>query len=216
MKKLLIGLFILCGVFFMSVSPLISFANSLPNEVRVIFNQARVYSTTNFDEIETQEDVEGITIFIVSLHDVFVVIDEEENFYEIELENEQTGFIQKNAVIDNSLSSPEIFLQTNAYALTNSSVYEKINNTFVMLNSIQIEKNQRVRILEGYDMANQFTFVSFENEGHVYSYYVKTNQIKPDGIDRSILLAITLITIAISAGGILMKIFKPKPKNLEK
>lgn len=211
MKKNLMTTFILLGMLILSVTPLITFADSIPQQVRVIFNQTRIYSTSDLSGLESLEDVQTVTIRIAYLHEVFTVVNEIGNLYEIELEN-QNGYILKIAVIDNSLSSPQAILQTNAKTTTQVFAYEKIGDTYFQHEEVTLQKDTRVRILDGYDKGKQYTLVSFEKENISYTYYVKTALIDPDGIDRTIVLAITLILACISGGLVLFKIFKPKRK----
>lgn len=202
---------ILLSMLILSVTPLITFADNLPTQIRVIFNQTRIYSTNKLSGLETLEDVQSITIRMAYLHEVFIVVDEIDDLYEIQLE-EQNGYILKISVIDNSLSSPEAILQTNAKTTTEVFAYEKIGETYFKHEEITLQKDTRIRILDGYDKGKQYTLVSFEKENITYTYYVKTALIDPDGIDRTIILAITLILACVSGGLVLFKIFKPKRK----
>lgn len=198
----------------LSVCPLITFATSLPNEVRVVFNQTRIYSVSDLASLETIEQVEGATIKKATLHEVFSVVGEIDDLYEIELES-GNGFISKIAVVDNEISSPQSILQTNAKTITDVFVYEKIGNTYYKHEEITLQKDTRIRILDGYSKGKDYTLISYEKENLTYSYYVKTALIDPDGIDRSIILAITLIVACVSGGLVLLKIFKPKTKIIK-
>lgn len=213
MKKTLIFFMLILTLVLIQTSPNYVLASpNTPQKIRVIFNQTRVYSTNDLSSITTLEELEAVTLQDVFLHDVFNVKSDSGDYYEIWLTPTISGYIQKIAVIDNDISSPTVFLQTNGYALTQSYVYEKINNVYYQLNTITISQNQRIRILNGYDKSQEYTFVSFTNSNSIDSYYVKTNNIKPDGLDMSILMAISLIIISISIGGILFKIINKKAK----
>lgn len=192
----------------MSASPLISFADSLPEQIRIIHNQTRVYTTTDLSGV-SYEDLNTVTLTIVYLHEVYNVVSEQGDFYEIEV-SETTGYVLKVAVIDNSLKSPEKFLQTNAHILTDTSLYEKIDDTYSEVQNKILTTGTAVRLNSGYDSQTQYTYISYEQDGQIYNYYVLTSHVKSDGLDRSVLLAISLIFISVSVGGILMRILKPK------
>lgn len=211
MKKLLLFITCLFTLFVMSASSLISFAATLPEQIRVIHNQTRIYSTTDLSEIEMQ-DTQAVTIAIANLHDVFDVVSEQGDFYEINI-LDTTGFVLKVATIDNSLKSPEKFLQTNAHILTDTSVYEKINNEYVLVENKTLLKDTQVRLNNGYDNSVQYTYISYDDNGQISNYYVLTAHVKSNGLDRSVLLAISLIIISVSVGGILMRIFKKNKIN---
>lgn len=214
MKKILITTLILFSMLILSVTPLITFADNIPAKVRVIFNQTRIYITSDLSTLQNIEHVQAITIRTAFLHEVFDVVGEVDDLYEVQLE-EQNGYIAKIAVIDNSLSSPQAILQTNAKTTTNVFAYEKIGDTYFKHEEITLSKDARIRILNGYDKGKEFTLISFEKDNTAYTYYVKTALVDPDGIDRSIILAITLILACVSGGLILIKIFKPKRKLIK-
>jgi hypothetical protein len=211
MKKVLY-LFLFAFVCFAFFVPKAQFASAAPQQVRVIFNQTRIFNTSDFSEITAQQQLEQITIKTAQLHEVFDVVAEQEDFYLIEVSAGVLGYVQKIAVIDNSITSPKTYLQTNATLKTQTKVFEKINNTFIE-QPLQLPSGTRLRLLNGFDKSTQYTLVSFEQQNQVYTYYVKTNLVDPDGIDRNILLAITLIISALSIGALLTKILKPKIKT---
>jgi hypothetical protein len=217
MKKmfliLILSLFLFLGV---NTSPQISFAATLPEQVRVVHNFARIFSTSQNLEILSQQELDQVTIKLALLDDVFNVTGEEVEVYIISFEHNQentTGYIFKSAVIDNSIKSPEIFLQTNATVTQNSSVYKLENEVFEKVENITLEKGSQVRLQEKMSSKNTYTLVSFNHNGQRLNYYVETQNLKPNGVSRAILTAITLIFVSVSAGGILLGIFKRNNKS---
>lgn len=214
MKKYfgLILIMLLMAVVSFGSSPV--FALETPEYVRVIHTIARVFDTTENLQTLTQTQLGERTIKILYLHDVVRVESEENEFYKVEVEVEnqtQQGYIYKAAVIDNNLKSPTKFLQTNASITENTFAFEKEGDTFTKTN-LQIEKDTRIRLVEGYKTNVQYTRISFTKDGQVVTTYVETSLIKTDGVNRSILLAITLLTLSFSGIGILYKFLKRKEK----
>lgn len=212
LKKFYAIMFLLFAFFLAQFNGQVVFANQLPQTVRVIYTYANIY-TQNETIIEAtpKEDRATLVAKVAFLHDTFAVVAQTDKMFEIEFEKDQathTGFIYKSVVIDNSQKSPTKYLQTNATITKNAEVFKKEDGQFVKVANITLEKGFEVRVLEEVSSKNEYTLISFNHQDNVAVYYVKTNFVKANGLSRSFLTAITLITISLSAGGVLLTIFK--------
>lgn len=192
-------------------------ASSLPENVRIIYNYAYIYNADeNVVESTEKENQSSLIEKVALLYETYKVVDQTSKMYKIEFENdEQTlnGYIYKSAVIDNLLRSPEKYLQTNATITKKANIFKKENDMFEKVENLSLEKGSKVRLLETLSNKNKYTLISFNHENSILVYYVETQTIKADGISRSILTAITLIIVSISAGSVLFTIFKRNNKR---
>lgn len=202
MKKLLLLLLI---VLFFPVG--VVFADdSFPFEARVIYNSASVYSTKDIFSL-SQTELESVTLKTFSLHDVVEINGEENEFYTMDIEG-QVGYILKTLVINNNEKSPVKVLETNAEIAIDCDLYKTTDDLTPIR---RLEKGVKVRILDGFDNKKEFTQISFQENGTIYTFYVKTSVLKVKGVNYTAIVAVTTILAGISIALIIIKIVRPKP-----
>lgn len=184
-------------------------AESFPSQVRVIYNSADAYSTTDILSFSNKEESDAKVVKTFHLHDVIDVFGEEGDFYIIKIK-EQNCFIFKEMVIDNNNKSPTKLLDTNAITVRLSALYSKKDNEYI-LQEKQLKMNTKIKVLNGYDKQTKFTQISFQENGQVLTYFIKTKDIKVEGINYTVIITILGIISALSITLILLKIIKPKP-----
>ncbi len=217
---LLFFFFLLNFLFFFQFSFFIAMPTyaETPIEVRVIYDSTKIYSSTfDFSQEEFEESSE---IKIAELHEVFEIDTslnpDNENFYYVKITNEngiyiESGYILKTACIDNSLSSPQKQLSTNAKIIASANIYTFDGENYVQIPELKLDEGIRVKIISGWDKNKEYTQITYQIEdGPLITNYVKTSTLNPDGIDYSIVLAITFIVIGVSITLILIKIIKPR------
>lgn len=217
MKRFLLIVLLLITAVYPSAK--LAHASDIPTQVRVVANQTYVYKQASVtSEIVATKCVYG-TVLNVKRWDSLA-----ERFYEVylntlgdEFNEEDTGYVLKAHVIDNAISSPKKLLDYNAVVKSeNAVIYQKEQNAFKET-SINLIKDTKVRILDGYDKNKQFTYISFLNEdSDIVSYYIKTSDLYVKGINYSIITAVSimitcLIIISIFVG--FSKKKKIKQKN---
>ena len=198
MTLLLIVLFFPVGIVFAD--------DAFPFEGRIIYNSAKIYSTTEIFSL-SQTELEDVTLRTLSLHEVVNINGESGDFYTLEIDG-QTGYILKTLVINNNEKSPVKVLETNAEIAATCDLY-KTTDDLTPIRSL--EKGVKVRILNGFDNKREFTQISFQENGTIYTYYVKTSALKVKGVNYTTIIAVTTILAGISIALIIIKIVKPKP-----
>ncbi len=221
MKKLVFSLFFLFVLLFAAAPAHISFAATLPQQVRVVHNSARIFSQEILNQTDIQglnkEQLDQLTIKLALLGDVFDTVEMQDDFYKINFKNEdeqlKSGYIFKAVVIDNAIKSPEIFLQTNASTTSECEIYTFENQQYHKVENIVLPQGTPVRLQQKLSAKNQFTLVSFMFNNQRYDAFVKSENLKQDGVSRSVLTAITLTFVSISVGSALLAIFKRNNKK---
>lgn len=193
---------IICSLFFLGSNFASSFAyaTNIPSQIKTtlttnIYEQANIKSNI-IKQLETGVVLNVDTEF---LNDTFYKI----SIYNIVENSQETdfGYVMKAHCLDASINSPQKQLDYNAKIKNDNAyvfAYDQITNSYNKIN-ISLNKNTKIKILDGYDKNKTYTYISFYNEDDdIVSYYVKTTDISVDGINYSVIVAIsTLITCAV-------------------
>ena len=205
MKRLLLILvFALC--FFMA-SPMIAYCETMPEYVRVIYDNIGIYSTTQIFNLDSNQ-LENVTVETATLHEVLKISGEDGDFYVVE-KNKITGYVLKTLVISNSQKSPVKKLDTNATTKNDSLLFTKPDKQSPANKTLS--KDTPVKILDGYDKDKEFTMISFQENETVYTYFVETKNLSVPGINYTAIIAVSTIFAGVSIALMLFKIIKPKP-----
>lgn len=193
---------IICSLLFLGSNFASSFAyaTNIPSQIKTtlttnIYEQANIKSNI-IKQLETGVVLNVDTAF---LNDTFYKI----SIYNIVENSQETdfGYVMKAHCLDASINSPQKQLDYNAKIKNDNAYvfeYDQITNSYNKVN-ISLNKNTKIKILDGYDKNKTYTYISFYNEDDdIVSYYVKTTDISVDGINYSVIVAIsTLITCAV-------------------
>lgn len=202
MKKIIVVCMIICSLLFLGSNFASSFAyaTNIPSQIKTtlttnIYEQANIKSNI-IKQLETGVVLNVDTAF---LNDTFYKI----SIYNIVENSQETdfGYVMKAHCLDASINSPQKQLDYNAKIKNDNAYvfeYDQITNSYNKVN-ISLNKNTKIKILDGYDKNKTYTYISFYNEDDdIVSYYVKTTDISVDGINYSVIVAIsTLITCAV-------------------
>ena len=193
---------IICSLLFLGSNFASSFAyaTNIPSQIKTtlttnIYEQANIKSNI-IKQLETGVVLNVDTAF---LNNAFYKI----SIYNIVENSQETdfGYVMKAHCLDASINSPQKQLDYNAKIKNDNAYvfeYDQITNSYNKIN-ISLNKNTKIKILDGYDKNKTYTYISFYNEDDdIVSYYVKTTDISVDGINYSVIVAIsTLITCAV-------------------
>lgn len=193
---------IICSLLFLGSNFASSFAyaTNIPSQIKTtlttnIYEQANIKSNI-IKQLETGVVLNVDTAF---LNNAFYKI----SIYNIVENSQETdfGYVMKAHCLDASINSPQKQLDYNAKIKNDNAYvfeYDQITNSYNKVN-ISLNKNTKIKILDGYDKNKTYTYISFYNEDDdIVSYYVKTTDISVDGINYSVIVAIsTLITCAV-------------------
>lgn len=212
MKKLLA---LICAVLILGTfsASLAHAEDTLPESVRVITVSTRIYNSASLDDIKMDGEQE-----VRAVHgDVFSVLSltvAENSFYEISY-NGASAYILKAHVLDTSVKSSNVKLDTNASLRLETMVYE-YNGTSFSETGITLESGTRIKLLDGLNQDADYTRISFELNEETLTYYVPTSNITADGMSAAGITAITLIIACTSLLLILFGFKGRKKKKKEK
>ena len=171
--------------------------------VFVIPNNASLYSEPNFESEVLIELEKGTNLEILT---------EEENGFLYVKYNETQGYIYYEFV-GKTLDEQEKVLSYNATILNNSTVYSLTSNEKIC----DLEKGKRVFLYQGYDKDKEMLAIQFENEGEILFGLIRIEDVKPDGVNTALIVAISAIVAVVSIIIILLGITnKKRHKKLKK
>ncbi len=197
MKALLLSLL-------MIVSPL---SANVGSEVYLLTDSAYVYADADYASEKIAE---------VHYNDKFTIQDSEttNGFYYISFtlnEVAATGYISAD-VVGEKAPAQDVVLSYNAKMLNDSTVLNITDDSEIC----SIKKGQRVLLFEGYSNKTDYVAVKFVQDGKVIIGKVKTEDVKPDGVNSALIISLTAITALVSVVLILLGITKKKRHKLLK
>ena len=203
--------------FVLLFTPLSTFnakALDVAQQAVVIASRSNLYVNPDFaSEKVTTFDEFGQTVIISVFHNNTVtVLEEVGDFAKIETSNNHQGYIYKYYLTQNS--TQQVYPFFNATIRNDTTIFdiEQKETAFTA------KQNQRAYIYQGFNEKEDYTAVQIVLEdGSLYNGYVLTSNIKPDGVNSSLIVAITIIvattTIVLSIVFIRKKSKKKKDKG---
>ena len=131
-------------------------------------------------------------------------------YNDLETKTEGYGFVLAD-LLSKAVNQIETIPNFNAKTIDNAKVYFKTDTNFEE-SDITLNKGTRIYLYEGYKRKNEYCAVSFEFENQILYGYVKTYQIKPDGINPLLITCTTLIIAVLTISLSLILIKKKKTK----
>ena len=186
-----------------------TFALSEGGEAKVIVSSSYLYKTDSFEADYVSYQEEDATILVkVKYGDKVVVNNFNGDFAYITTNDNFEGYIYKYYLTDNS--SQVVYPVFNASVRRETTVFD-INQEET---SISLKKGTRVYIYEGFNDKKEFTAVQIVLEDQsLYNGYIKTENVKPDGVSGLLIVAISIIVAAVTIIMSLLYIKKKKTKK---
>lgn len=173
--------------------------------IQIIMNSTNLYESPDFSS-------EIITTIPhkTKLEVLDTITNQNYTFYKVEF-NYSQGYIYANHSTTNV--SPKRFLDYNGYVKSNEAeLFTLIENSYNIINT-KLKKDHQIRILDGYDTKKEFTLISYEYNENIYTHYIKTADIHANGINKSVIIALSLIVSCVS---ILLVLFGSNLKKKKK
>lgn len=189
--------------FVMMFSPL----SAIGNEVFLLTDSAFVYAEANYSSAQLAE---------VSYGDKFTLEDTEttHGFYYITYVKGKiavTGYINADLVGEKA-PAQDVVLSYNAKITYDSIVYSLTDGSEIGT----IKKGTQVLLFEGYSNKKDYLPVKFAQDGKVVIGKVRTEDVKPYGVNSALIISLSAIMALVSVTLILFGITKKKRhKNLK-
>ncbi len=170
----------------------------------VISSKCDIYTDSSFSSEKIMIDDKIVTLS----HDESVeILSFSGDFAEIENKNVR-GYVYKYYLTQNS--SQEIYPVFNGKLRRDSVIYDiELKKT-----DFQAKKNDKVYIYEGFNNKKEYTAVQIVLEdGTLYNGYIKTEDIKPNGISKLLITGISIIIASVTI--VLSLIFIRKSKKVK-
>lgn len=181
-----------------------TFDIDIPAEIKVITNTAKIFENS---------DITSTVLETAHYNDEFTVLLIVGDFYKIQFGESQEGYILTAFCMDSSRTPLEVYLDTNAITTAESSLYLLSGSQFVLIDNIYLPAQTRIKLLNGFNETSQYTKASISLNGEVFTYYVPTANIDPDGISTRTIVALMLIVTSVTIFLILYSFFKGKKVN---
>ena len=196
---------------FAPFSTLQSYAFEAGQEATVIASKSNLFTTADFgsEKVTTLDADEQVVIVSVRHNDKVIVMEEDGDFVKIKTNKDIEGYIYKYYITQNA--SQQVYPFFNASIRSNTVIYdvEKIPTSYTA------EQGQRVYIYQGFDDKEEFTAIQIALEdGSLYNGYVLTADVKPDGVNSALVVAITIIVAIVTI--VLAIVFLKKKRKKKK
>lgn len=180
------------------------------SQAKVIVSKCNLYTEANFTS-EKVTYIEGEnTILVVLNHGDNVTIKSlNGDFAYITTEDEKEGYIYKYYITDNN--SQAVYPVFNASIRKDTKIYDIDKNA----TEYTAKKDTRVYLYKGFNDKEKYTAVQIVLEDEsLYNGYIKTEDIKPDGVSGLLVAAITIIIAGVTI--VLSLVFIKKKKKKKK
>lgn len=130
-----------------------------------------------------------------------------------------SGFVISDFVIDESITSLIKMLDPNAKTLNIASIFNSLDEEDKMLiggDEIILERFEEIKIIDGYDRAKTFHEIMFEQEGIIYTGYIKTSDLLVKGYNPTFILAMFIFIIVFSIAISILFTTRKKRKKAKK
>lgn len=184
MKKIFLGILIICTIVFSIASPTFSSvcAESF-GTVKVITNYADIFDSTQSDSNK---------IFVTKHKDKFelatnreIVGENGQAFYKIILDGHENAFIKTHQVLIVGEKNVSNLVTPNAYfrkKVTNADLFIIANSNYQLFCNISTTPQTPIRIIDGYDRHKKFTQIQILVDDEIVNVFVETSKIRPYGI----------------------------------
>ncbi|MBO5394294.1 MAG: SH3 domain-containing protein [Clostridia bacterium] len=210
-SKLFIGLCLLFTLVGSFAAPKLSSALELGHAF-VIASRCNLYQEAKFDsdKVTVLDEEEQPVLITLKLNDTVTVNDTQDDFAFVTTEKGAQGWVYKFYLSQNT--SPDIYPVFNGSVRKDTVIYDIDKNSTGEL----ALAGSRVYLYEGYDKKSEYTAVQIAlADSSLFTGYISTADIEPDGVSKMLIVAITIIAAAATI--ILSLVFiKKKRKKKEK
>lgn len=179
-----------------SVMMAVSGGYSAGDELFVIANSAFLYAAPSLSSERLLQLEKSETVTLIS--------ETENGFLQVEYNGVQ-GYVYSE-LVGEVLPEQDIIPTFNATMLNDADVFSLTSDEVIA----HIQSGVRVFLYEGYDDEKDFLAIQFEEGGEVLYGRVRIEDVKPDGVNTALIVAITAIVAIVSIIIILLGITKKK------
>ena len=184
-----------------------AFAIELNTSLTVTSTSCYVYTDSSFSSEKLKDEENEI---VLHHGDKVTYLGEQDQFYFVKITDEKEGYIYKYYLANEN--SRIIYPTFNASIREDCHLFDSSGND----TGIVITKNQRVFLYEGFKNKETFCPVQVVVDDQLYNGYIETKNIKPDGVNASLIIAISAISavVTITLSLVLIKNRKKKKKKI--
>lgn len=199
------------------------FSFVFPNKINLYAENEKVVQIINDCLLYSNPTIDEENLGVLYFGDILTVNGEivdgvncDFRFYNVSTQDEKTGYVIVNFVMNIEDKALLKNLDPNAKTLNETNVFTTSSGEDKVILSgteIKLEKYQEIKIIDGYDKSKQFHEVMFEINGSIYTGYVKTSDLLVEGFNATL---IAVIFIFIIVGAIVLSIYITTKKKRRK
>ena len=172
----------------------------------VIINTCYTYLYKTTDFLEHYE-------FKITENEIISCIEEDENFYKVSYSYNQESYMGYVSGEVASIYTPpqQSLLVYNGRISRKTNVYKVTEDE--TLDGIVLEAGHEIYLYEGFDSKNTYTNIKFNYNGNVLTGRILTKDLSPNGINKAVIISLSIIVALVSVVLILMGLSKKKWHN---
>ena len=200
MKRIFVLILVLFFAFsFIPLHQEFSFAE---NTKQIIINTSYsyLYKDSSFDEHYD---------FKINSNEILVCLDESDSFYKVSYnfeDNNYVGFIPSEFA-SIYLPAQQTILVYNGKITKNTKVYSITTNEDL---DITLNRGHEIYLYEGFNSKKDYTNIKFSYDNNIYVGKVLTNDLSPNGINKGLIIALSVISAIVGVVLILLGLSKTK------
>lgn len=182
-------------------------------QASIIASRCNLYSQADFssDKVTVLDSEEQPVLITLRLNDTVVVNEISGDFAYVSTNKNVDGWIYKYYLSQNT--ERDVYPVFNGTITKDTVIYDVDKQS----TSILATQGTRIYLYEGFDKGSEYTAIQIALEdSSLFTGYISTADIEPDGISKMLIVAITVIAAAVTIVLSLVFIRKKKKKKKEK
>ena len=196
------------------------YASTIPSKVKTL-SQTPIYSEASILS-DFVKDSQNNDVYLQE--NTTLVVDTnfaDTKFYKISLyqivegkTQSDFGYVLISQTLDANILSPTAKLDTNAKIKNDNTVLYDLKDENYNPNGKTLKAKTNIRVLDGYDKNKEYTYISYQtDDGQIYYCYAKTKDIQVEGVNYSVIVAVSIL---IAWASLLLIVFGLKGKKKKK
>jgi len=186
------------------------FTSSKTMEDKLFAQTDKVIVNSSYSYLYKTESLDEHYDFKIPANEVLNCLEETQNYYKVEYTYQEslfTGYIPYEIASPFTNSKEEILVY-NGKITKNTYAYDITTNE--KLNDIVLNQGHEIYIFEGFNSKEEYTKIKFSYDNQVYTAKVLTKDVSPNGINKGVIIALSIISALVAVVLILLGLKKTK------
>lgn len=177
----------------------------------------QIIINTSYSYLYKSPDFSEHYDFKINNQEILTCTDYQNNFYLVSYTFDEVTY---TGYIPSEFASPyieqqDVLLVYNGKIINSTQVYSASDAS--LMEGIKLDPNHQVYIYEGFDSKKEFTKIKFSYNNQIVTGMVKTVDVKPNGINKAVIISLSIISALVGIILIMLGLSKKKwHKSLKK